>query len=153
LAGPKVAVVVGSKSDLPVMERTFKLLDRFGIGYTNHVMSAHRSPDKVREFARTAASRGLKVIIAAAGMAAHLPGVIAAQTPLPVIGVPLPASALEGVDALYSIVQMPSGVPVAAMAVGAAGAHNAAVLAAEILALSDAGLRKKILAYKRSLAG
>jgi phosphoribosylaminoimidazole carboxylase PurE protein len=153
LAGPKVAVVVGSKSDLPVMERTFKLLDRFGITYTNHVMSAHRSPDKVREFARTAARRGLKVIIAAAGMAAHLPGVIAAQTPLPVIGVPLPASALEGVDALYSIVQMPSGVPVAAMAVGAAGAHNAAVFAAEILALSDAGLRKRILAYKRSLAG
>jgi 5-(carboxyamino)imidazole ribonucleotide mutase len=128
------------------------MLDRLGIAYTSHVMSAHRSPDKVREFARTATRRGLKVIIAAAGMAAHLPGVIAAQTPLPVIGVPLSASALEGVDALYSIVQMPSGVPVAAMAVGTAGAHNAAVFAAEILALADARLRKRVLAYKRSLA-
>lgn len=152
MSRPQVAVVVGSKSDLPVMERTFKMLDQFGIGYSSQVLSAHRTPGKTQEFARTAVKRGFKVIIAGAGMAAHLPGVIAAETTLPVIGVPLAGSELGGVDALYSIVQMPSGVPVAAMAIGGAGAHNAAVLAAEILALTDPVLKKRILTYRRSLA-
>ncbi len=152
LSKVEVAVVMGSKSDLPVMERTCAMLDRFGIGYTTHVVSAHRNPGKTRDLARSAVKRGIKVIIAGAGMAAHLPGVIAAETVLPVIGVPLAGSALKGTDALYSIVQMPSGVPVATMAIGEAGAHNAAVLAAEILALGDPVIRKKLRAYKRSLA-
>ncbi|MFH1312990.1 MAG: 5-(carboxyamino)imidazole ribonucleotide mutase [Candidatus Eisenbacteria bacterium] len=148
----EVAVVMGSKSDLPVMERTCATLDRFGIGYTTHVVSAHRNPRKTRDLARSAVRRGIKVIIAGAGMAAHLPGVIAAETTLPVIGVPLEGSALKGTDALYSIVQMPSGVPVATMAIGAAGAHNAAILAAEILALGNPVIKRKLRAYKRALA-
>jgi 5-(carboxyamino)imidazole ribonucleotide mutase len=134
------------------MERAFKMLDLFGIVYSSQVLSAHRTPRKTQEFARTAVKRGLKVIIAGAGMAAHLPGVIAAETTLPVIGVPLAGSELGGLDALYSIVQMPSGVPVATMAIGGAGAHNAAVLTAEILALTDPVLKKRVLTYKRSLA-
>jgi 5-(carboxyamino)imidazole ribonucleotide mutase len=152
LAKAEVAVVMGSKSDEPVMERTCKMLERLGIRFTTHVLSAHRSPKRTRAFATSARRRGIKVIIAGAGMAAHLPGVIAAQTTLPVIGVPLSGSALSGVDALHSIVQMPSGVPVATMAIGGAGAHNAAIFAAEILALWDTALKKRIEAYKRSLA-
>ena len=152
LSKAEVAVVMGSKSDLPVMERTCAMLDRLCIGYTTHVVSAHRNPRKTRDLARSAVKRGIKVIIAGAGMAAHLPGVIAAETALPVIGVPLAGSALKGTDALYSIVQMPSGVPVATMAIGEAGAHNAAVFAAEILALGNPVIRKKLRAYKRSLA-
>jgi 5-(carboxyamino)imidazole ribonucleotide mutase len=148
LAKAEVAVVMGSKSDEPVMERTCKMLERLGIRFTTHVLSAHRSPKRTRAFATSARRRGIKVIIAGAGMAAHLPGVIAAQTTLPVIGVPLSGSALSGVDAL----QMPSGVPVATMAIGGAGAHNAAIFAAEILALWDTALKKRIEAYKRSLA-
>ena len=148
----EVLVVMGSKSDLPVMERTCAMLDRLGIGYTTHVVSAHRNPRKTRELAGSAVRRGYKVIIAGAGMAAHLPGVIAAETRLPVIGVPLAGSALNGVDALYSIVQMPSGVPVATMSIGGTGAHNAAVLAAEILALGNPVIMKKLSAYKRSMA-
>ena len=153
MAKPEVAVVMGSKSDMPVMERTCKMLDRLGISYTTQVLSAHRTPGKTRQFAMSAARRGIKVVIAGAGMAAHLPGAIASLTTLPVIGVPLAGSVLSGVDALHSIVQMPSGVPVATMAIGEAGAHNAAVLAAEILALGDADIRKRLRAYKKSLAG
>jgi len=148
----KVAVLMGSDSDLQVMERTCKMLDRFGIANAAFVLSAHRSPKRTREFARSARARGVRVIIAGAGMAAHLPGVVASETTLPVIGVPLSRSALGGLDSLHSIVQMPSGVPVATMAIGEAGATNAAILAAEILALSDKRLRRKLEYHKRSLA-
>lgn len=151
MSKPEVAVLMGSQSDMPVMERTCRTLEHFGIEYRVHVLSAHRTPKKTRDFARQAARRGIKVIIAGAGMAAHLAGAVASETVLPVIGVPLPGSALDGVDALYATVQMPSGVPVATVAIGPAGATNAAVLAAEILALSDAGLKKKLAAYRRSL--
>lgn len=147
-----VAVLMGSDSDMQVMERTTKMLDRFGIANGAFVLSAHRSPKRTREFARKARSRGIQVIIAGAGMAAHLPGVVASETTLPVIGVPLPRSALGGLDSLHSIVQMPSGVPVATMAIGEAGATNAALLAAEILALSDKKLQRRLVAYKRALA-
>ncbi len=149
---PVVAVLMGSKSDMPVMERALRLLDGFDIPYSTHVISAHRSPKKVRDFAGSALRRGLKVIIAGAGMAAHLAGVIASETTLPVIGVPLAGSALDGVDALYATVQMPAGVPVATMAIGEAGAHNAAILAAEILALQNPELQKRLRSYRKSLA-
>jgi phosphoribosylaminoimidazole carboxylase PurE protein len=152
LSKSEVAVVMGSKSDMPVMERTCRMLEHFGIGYRVLVLSAHRTPKKTRDFARLAARRGTKVIIAGAGMAAHLAGAIASETVLPVIGVPLAGSDLSGVDALYSTVQMPSGIPVATVAIGPPGATNAAVLAAEILALTDSGLKKKLAAYRRSLA-
>jgi 5-(carboxyamino)imidazole ribonucleotide mutase len=144
---------MGSKSDTETMERAGAVLDEFGVGYTTHVLSAHRTPEKARDFARDARKNGFKVIIAGAGMAAHLAGAIASETTLPVIGVPLAGSALGGLDALLATVQMPSGVPVATVAIGGSGAHNAAVLAVEILALSDAGLRKKLIAYKKKLAG
>jgi phosphoribosylaminoimidazole carboxylase PurE protein len=143
---------MGSESDRPVMERTCKMLERLGIGYRVLVLSAHRTPRKTRIFARSAGRQGTKVIIAGAGMAAHLAGAIASETALPVIGVPLAGSHLNGVDALYSTVQMPSGVPVATMAIGPAGATNAAVFAAEILALSSPAVKKKLSAYKRGLA-
>ena len=152
MTGPRVAVVMGSKSDMPAMERTCKMLEKLGIDYRVLVLSAHRTPKKTREFARRAARQGTKVIIAGAGMAAHLAGAVASETTLPVIGVPLSGSHLGGVDALYSTVQMPSGVPVATMAIGPAGATNAAVFAAEILALSDSSLKKKLAAYKKELA-
>jgi 5-(carboxyamino)imidazole ribonucleotide mutase len=143
---------MGSKSDAGVMERCAGMLDRLGVSYETHVVSAHRSPGRTRELARRAKQRGIKVIIAGAGMAAHLPGVIASETVLPVIGVPLAASALGGQDALHSIVQMPTGVPVATVAIGEAGAANAAILAAQILALEDRALAARLRAYKRSLA-
>jgi phosphoribosylaminoimidazole carboxylase PurE protein len=152
LKKPEVAVVMGSESDMPVMERAAKMLARFGISHKVLVMSAHRSPTKTREFARRARQQGIKVIIAGAGMAAHLPGVIASETILPVVGVPLARSALGGLDSLHSIVQMPTGVPVATMAIGEAGAANAAILAAEIIALGDPKVAAKLRAYKRSLA-
>jgi phosphoribosylaminoimidazole carboxylase PurE protein len=143
---------MGSKSDMPFMERTCGMLDRLGIAYRVLVLSAHRAPGRTRGFARSAARQGTRVIIAGAGMAAHLAGALASETTLPVIGVPLPGSHLNGVDALYSTVQMPSGVPVATMAIGPAGATNAAVFAAEILALADPALKKRLAAYRRSLA-
>ena len=149
---PEVAVVMGSESDMPVMERAAKMLTRFGISHKVYVMSAHRSPAKTRQFARRARQQGLKVIIAGAGMAAHLPGVIASETIIPVVGVPLARSALGGLDSLHSIVQMPTGVPVATMAIGEAGAANAAILAAEIIALGDPKVAAKLRAYKKSLA-
>jgi 5-(carboxyamino)imidazole ribonucleotide mutase len=147
-----VAVVMGSKSDMPVMELTGKMLEEFGITYRMMVMSAHRNPEKTAEFARGARKQGIKVFIAGAGMSAHLPGAIAAVTTLPVIGVPLSNSPLSGLDSLHSIVQMPTGVPVATMSIDRAGARNAAIFAAQILSLEDAGLRKKLAAYKRKLA-
>ncbi|MFC1800120.1 5-(carboxyamino)imidazole ribonucleotide mutase [Candidatus Eisenbacteria bacterium] len=150
---PEVAVLMGSKSDAEVMERAGGVLDRFGVEYSTHVLSAHRTPEKTRDFARDARKKGFKVIIAGAGMAAHLAGAVASETTLPVIGVPLAGSAVGGLDALLATVQMPTGVPVATVAIGGSGAHNAAVLAIEILALSDAGLRKKLIAYKKELAG
>jgi 5-(carboxyamino)imidazole ribonucleotide mutase len=147
-----VAVVMGSKSDMPVMELTGKMLEDFGISHKLFVMSAHRNPDKTAEFARKARKQGIKVFIAGAGMSAHLPGAIAAVTTLPVIGVPLANSPLSGLDSLHSIVQMPTGIPVATMSIDSAGAKNAAIFAAQILSLSDRGLQTKLRAYKRKLA-
>ncbi len=143
---------MGSQSDMPTMERTCKMLDSLRIPYTVQVLSAHRTPEKTRQFARNAIKQGIKVIIAGAGMAAHLPGVIASETVLPVIGVPLARSPLGGMDSLHSMVQMPTGVPVATVAIGEAGASNAALLAAEILALSDTNLQKRLRHYRRKLA-
>lgn len=145
----KVAVLMGSASDEPAMKACTDALDSFGIPHEAHVMSAHRNPEAVTRFAREAESRGIGVIIAGAGMAAHLPGVIAAWTTLPVIGVPLEGSALGGQDALYSMVQMPAGIPVATVTIGKAGARNAAVLAAEILSLADPELKKKLVDFRK----
>jgi len=141
---------MGSKSDAPVVQECLDLLDRLGITYECSVASAHRTPDLVRELARSAAARGIEIFIAAAGGAAALPGVIKSHTSLPVIGIPLASSELRGVDALYAIVQMPPGVPVAAMAVGSWGARNAALFAAEILALKYASVREKYEAYRQA---
>lgn len=149
---PLVAVLMGSKSDAALMEECLDVLTKFGIEYESHVMSAHRTPDKVREFAVSARDRGFEVIIAAAGGAAHLPGAVKAYTPLPVIGVPVPSSDLKGIDALYGIVQMPPGMPVAAVAVGSWGARNAAYLAAEILALKHDDVRRAYDDYRSALA-
>ena len=140
----QVLIVMGSESDREVMNKTAEVLSSFGIGYEIVVSSAHRDPEKTRKLAKEAEKKGINVIIAGAGMAAHLPGVIAAHTKLPVIGVPLPSLPFKGMDSFFSILQMPSGVPVATMSVGNAGAKNAAILAAQILALSDNKLRKKL---------
>jgi 5-(carboxyamino)imidazole ribonucleotide mutase len=142
---------MGSDSDLEIMREAAKALDDFGIAYEIDVTSAHRSPDRSADFAKNAAGRGIRVIIAGAGGAAHLAGVIAAHTTLPVIGVPI-TSVLNGLDSLLSTVQMPAGIPVATVAIGKAGATNAGILAAQILALSDAGLAKKMVAHKNKLA-
>ncbi|MDQ3940789.1 MAG: 5-(carboxyamino)imidazole ribonucleotide mutase [Actinomycetota bacterium] len=147
---PLVGIVMGSDSDMPVMEKAGAVLERFGIPFEIEVMSAHRKPGRVAEYASTADERGLKVIIAGAGLAAHLPGVVAAHTILPVIGVPLFQEGLAGADALYSCVQMPPGVPVATVAIG--GSKNAAVLAAQIIASGDEALRGRLRDYKRELA-
>lgn len=146
---PLVSLIMGSTSDLPVMEKAAKLLDELQVPFEINALSAHRTPDAVERFAREAQSRGLKVIIAGAGMAAALPGVIAACTTLPVIGVPIKGSCLDGMDALFSIVQMPPGIPVAT--VGVNGAMNAAILAVQMLSLSDAELATRFSAYKESL--
>jgi 5-(carboxyamino)imidazole ribonucleotide mutase len=140
---PQVAIVMGSESDKPVMQQAADVLDSLGVSNEVVVMSAHRTPQKVQEYAVSAKDRGIKVIIAGAGMAAHLPGVISAWTTLPVIGVPLAAGELRGLDALYAIVQMPGGVPVATFGIGNSGAKNAAYFAASILALSDEEVRRK----------
>ncbi|MDR1436482.1 MAG: 5-(carboxyamino)imidazole ribonucleotide mutase [Candidatus Symbiothrix sp.] len=145
---PVVSIIMGSVSDLPIMEKTARFFDEFEIPFEIHALSAHRTPDEVEQFARGAEARGIAVIIAAAGMAAHLPGVIAAMTVVPVIGVPVNSS-LDGMDALLSIVQMPPGIPVAT--VGINGAMNAAILAAQILAVKDASLKDKLSAYKEAL--
>jgi 5-(carboxyamino)imidazole ribonucleotide mutase len=149
---PKVAVVLGSKSDLPSLPGGEELLQRFGIEYDVVVASAHRQPARVANFAKRAESKGYEVVIALAGYAAHLAGVLAAQTPLPVIGVPLDGSPLKGVDSLYSMAMMPAGVPVATVTVGKAGVKNAAVLAAEILALKYPKVKEELMAYRRRLA-
>ncbi len=150
-SGPlkSVAVIMGSKSDEPVMSECTRHLEFFGIPYQQHILSAHRNPDDTAQFAKNAEANGFQLIIAAAGMAAHLPGVIAAHTSLPVIGVPLEGSALNGLDSLYSIVQMPSGIPVATCAIGKAGAINAAVLAAEILSLHNEKIKEKIHDFRK----
>jgi 5-(carboxyamino)imidazole ribonucleotide mutase len=143
---------MGSDSDYPVMSETGKALDKFGIGYEIEIVSAHRTPARAHEYATTAVSRGLKVLIAAAGAAAHLAGVIAANTTLPVIGVPMGSSSLNGLDALLATVQMPGGIPVATMAIDKAGAVNAAIFAAEILGTSDPEIARKLVAHKEDLA-
>jgi 5-(carboxyamino)imidazole ribonucleotide mutase len=149
---PLVSIVMGSDSDLEVMREAAKILDDFGVPYEMDIASAHRSPARTSTFARQAAGRGIRVIIAGAGGAAHLAGVIAAETTLPVIGVPVPSSSLQGLDALLATVQMPAGIPVATLAIGKAGASNAGILAAQILALSDSAIAKKLAAHKEKLA-
>ena len=149
---PAVGILMGSDSDFPVMEGALKVLDEFGVSAEVEVVSAHRSPKRASEYARTARDRGVRVIIAGAGSAAHLAGVIAAETTLPVIGVPVDSSPLKGFDALLATVQMPPGVPVATMAVGAAGATNAALLAIQILANADASLVERLAQHKQKLA-
>jgi len=146
----KIAVIMGSDSDLPVLEPVFKRLKDFGIPFEAHVMSAHRTPARAAEFATNAKDGGFGVIIAAAGKAAHLAGVLAAHTTLPVIGIPVKSSTLDGLDALLSTVQMPAGIPVATVAID--GADNAAILAAQILALSDDALAEKIVKMKTEMA-
>ena len=146
-----VGIVIGSDSDLPVMSEAAKTLQKFGIAYEMQVLSAHRTPARAHEYATTAAERGLKVVIAAAGAAAHLAGVMAASTLLPVIGVPLGTSPLNGLDALLATVQMPGGIPVATMAIDKAGAVNAAIFAAEIIALSDQEIARKLVAHKEEM--
>ena len=145
----KVLIVIGSESDRAMMNRSAEGLNDFEIGFEMLVSSAHRSPEKTRKLAKEAEKKGIKVIIAGAGMAAHLPGSIAAHTTLPVIGVPLPSLPFKGMDSFYSIMQMPSGVPVATMSVGKAGAKNAGILAAQILALSDNKVRVKLKKLKK----
>ena len=145
---PIVSIIMGSTSDLPVMEKTAEILNDFHIPFEMNALSAHRTPDEVEKYARNAEARGIKVIIAAAGMAAHLPGVIAAMTPLPVIGVPIKAS-LEGLDSIFSILQMPPGIPVATVGVNAA--QNAGILAAQIIATGDDEVMKEVVKYKESL--
>ncbi len=146
-----VGVVVGSSSDLPLIKNTLDILKDFKVPYDVMVLSAHRSPKKTAEYARSARAKGIKVIIAAAGGAAHLAGTIASNTTLPVIGIPIPTKHLDGLDSLLSTIQMPSGVPVATVAVGEAGARNAAILAVQILALSDGKLAKKLNSFKAAL--
>jgi len=147
-----VSVVMGSDSDLPIMTEATQVLDEFGIAYELILTSAHRTPERTAKFAKTADSRGVKVIIVGAGAAAHLAGVIASQTLLPVIGVPIDATSLHGLDALLSTIQMPGGVPVACMAVGKAGAKNSALFAVRLLALSDKAIHKKLAAYVAKMA-
>lgn len=147
-----VGIIMGSDSDLPVMEETTKILQKFDIGYEVNIISAHRTPQKAHDYAKTAQERGLEVIIAGAGKAAHLAGVMASLTPIPVIGVPMQTSLAGGLDSLLSTVQMPSGVPVATVATGKTGAKNAGILAAEILGLKFPEIREKVIDYKKELA-
>jgi phosphoribosylaminoimidazole carboxylase PurE protein len=149
---PLVGILMGSDTDLPVMEEAGRVLDKFGIAYEMEVISAHRSPERTHEYATTAASRGLKAIIVGAGGAAHLAGVVAALTTLPVIAVPMATTVLNGIDSLLSTVQMPAGVPVATMAIDKPGAVNAAVLAAQILATSLPEIRELLVTHKKELA-
>ena len=145
---PLVAIIMGSKSDWPTMEQASLVLDEFGVAYETKIVSAHRTPDLLFEFAKSAEERGLEVIIAGAGGAAHLPGMCASQTVLPVLGVPVESKALKGLDSLLSIAQMPAGVPVGTLAIGQAGAKNAALLAVSILANSRPDLRKKLHSFR-----
>ena len=152
MTDPTVLIVMGSDSDLPTMEETAKVLTEFGVPFEMRISSAHRSPERTAKLAAEAAGRGLQLIIAAAGMAAHLAGVIAAETTLPVIGVPMGGGALSGMDALYATVQMPGGIPVATMAIGKAGAKNAGLFAVQILSLSNRDLHGKFVAYRQQMA-
>lgn len=152
MSKPVVSIVMGSDSDLEIMREAGKALEGFGIAYEIDVTSAHRSPDRTAGYARAAAERGIRVIIAGAGGAAHLAGVIAAHTTLPVIGVPIPSTSLNGMDSLLSTVQMPSGIPVATVAIGKAGATNAGILAAQILGLADSTVAQKLVAHKEKLS-
>ena len=147
---PLVGIVMGSDSDLLVMRAAAAVCARFGVGHEMRIVSAHRTPDEMAEYGRSAHGRGLRVIVAGAGGASHLPGMLAAHSPLPVIGVPVPTEHLRGLDSLLSIVQMPAGVPVATVAIG--NAHNAGLLAVQMLAAHDAGLLARVLAYKAELA-
>lgn len=149
---PVVGILMGSDSDLPVLEGAFEVLQKFHVPFEVAVVSAHRTPDQAARYAETAAARGLKVLIAAAGWAAHLAGVLASKTTLPVIGVPVDSSPLKGMDALLSTVQMPPGVPVATMAIGKGGARNAALFAVQILALSDQSLAEALRCSKEEMA-
>jgi 5-(carboxyamino)imidazole ribonucleotide mutase len=153
-AAPKgsvlVGIVMGSRNDYAVMRSSVEVLKEFGVAHEVRVVSAHRTPDLLFEYADAAVERGLRVIIAGAGGAAHLPGMIAAKTVVPVLGVPIPATALQGMDSLLSIVQMPKGVPVGTLAIGAAGAMNAGLLAVAMLATTDAGLQEKLVAWRAS---
>jgi 5-(carboxyamino)imidazole ribonucleotide mutase len=145
---PLVGVIMGSKNDYAVMRAAVDILREFGVPHEAKVVSAHRTPDRMFSYADTAAIRGLRVIIAGAGGAAHLPGMVAARTVLPVLGVPIAATALQGIDSLLSIVQMPKGIPVATLAIGAAGAANAGLLAVQILATTDPALQARLIAYR-----
>lgn len=147
-----VGIIMGSQSDWPTMKEAALILDELGISYEAKIVSAHRTPDRLWSYGKAAAERGLKVIIAGAGGAAHLPGMMASKTRVPVIGVPVQTKALSGVDSLYSIVQMPKGYPVATMAIGAAGAANAGLMAAGILAISDAALAARLDAWREALS-
>ena len=152
MSNPLVSIVMGSDSDLEIMREAGKALEEFGIPYEIDVTSAHRSPDRTADYARKAAGRGIRVIIAGAGGAAHLAGVIAAHTVLPVIGVPIPSTSLNGMDSLLATVQMPAGIPVATVAIGKPGATNAGILAAQIIAQAEASIAKKLEAHKEKLA-
>ena len=147
-----VAIIMGSQSDWPTMKEASSILDALGVPYTTRIVSAHRTPDRLWDYGKTAVDRGLKVIIAGAGGAAHLPGMMASKTRLPVIGVPIQTRALHGVDSLYSILQMPRGYPVATMAIGAAGAANAGLMAAGILALNDPALAQRLDQWRADLS-
>jgi 5-(carboxyamino)imidazole ribonucleotide mutase len=149
-AGRVVGIIMGSQSDWETMQHASDTLDRLNISYQTSIVSAHRTPERLYEYARTARSRGLRVIIAGAGGAAHLPGMVAALTPLPVLGVPIESRALKGMDSLLSIVQMPAGIPVATFAIGRAGAVNAALFAAAILGLSDAVAEQALDSWRRA---
>ena len=148
---PIVGIIMGSQSDWPTLREAARVLDELAVPYESRIVSAHRTPDRLWSYGKEAAGRGLKVIIAGAGGAAHLPGMMASKTPLPVIGVPVETKALGGVDSLYSIVQMPRGFPVATMAIGAAGAVNGGLMAASILALSDPALAERLSAWREAL--
>jgi len=148
----KIGIIMGSQSDWPTMKEAANVLDELGLAYETKIVSAHRTPDRLWDYGKTAAERGLQVIIAGAGGAAHLPGMMASKTRVPVVGVPVQTKALSGVDSLYSIVQMPKGFPVATMAIGAAGAANAGLMAAGILALNDPALATRLDAWRAALS-
>ena len=148
-AGPPVAIIMGSRSDWPTMQAAAESLDQLGVAYEAKVISAHRTPDRLYAFAKAAEGQGFKVIIAGAGGAAHLPGMTASMTTLPVLGVPVRSKALDGLDSVLSIMQMPAGIPVGCLAIGEAGARNAGLLAAQILALSDPALAGRVAAFRR----